>query len=59
MAPPTRLNPFHTPSRIPLASKDTTTRQTLFFNALARKAPGEPMRSISESCGITKGTGRY
>lgn len=59
MAPPTRLQPFRTPSPEPLAGKEATTRRKCkFFDALARNAGAKSLRSISRQCGIGERTGR-
>ncbi len=59
MAPPTRLQPFRTPSPEPLAGKEATTRRKCkFFDALARNAGTKSLRSISRQCGIGERTGR-
>lgn len=60
MAPPTRSNPFRTPSPEPLAGKEATTRRKCkFFDALARSGTSRSTRSISKECGISESTGRY
>lgn len=59
MAPPTRLDPFRTPSPEPLNGKEATTRRKCkFLDALARNDGTRSLRSISASCGITEGCGR-
>jgi transposase len=59
MAPPTRSNPFRTPSPEPLVGKEaTTTRRCRFFDALARNGWTKSMRSIATEVGISEACGR-
>ena len=60
MAPPTRLNPFRTPSPEPLAGKEATTcRKARYFNTLAHYSGSRSRRAIADECGISEGTARY
>ena len=59
IAPPTRLNPFRTPSPEPLNGRDTTTRRKYrFFDALVRNKGARGLSRISASCGISESCGR-
>ncbi len=59
MAPPTRNNPFRTPSPEPLANQEATTRRKCkFFDALARDGSTKSLRRISKERGIGESTGR-
>ncbi|KUJ06774.1 uncharacterized protein LY89DRAFT_396661 [Mollisia scopiformis] len=59
MAPPTRSNPFKTPSPEPLANKEaTTTRKCRYFDAMRRDRGVRSRRAIAADCGITEGTAR-
>ena len=59
MAPPTRLNPYRTPPRSPLAGRDATTRRrTKFFDALTDNKGAIPLTRISKKCGISESCGR-
>ena len=58
MAPPTRLNPFRTPSPEPLAGREATTRRKCkFFDTLATYRGSRSLRSISKQCGISSSCG--
>ncbi|KAE8448576.1 hypothetical protein EG329_009001 [Mollisiaceae sp. DMI_Dod_QoI] len=59
MAPPTRSNPFRTPSPEPLNGKEASTRRkTKFINALAHNPEGKSLAAISRDCKIGPSTGR-
>ena len=59
MAPPTRLDPFRTPSPEPLASREATTRRKCkFFDALTSSKGLIPLYRISAKCGISESCGR-
>lgn len=59
MAPPTRLQPFRTPSPEPLAGYEATTRRKCkFFDALLDSKGLIPLARISARCGISEACGR-
>ena len=59
MAPPTRSQPFRTPSPEPLSNKEATTRRRCkFFDALAQYKDSKSLRSIAKECGIGPTTAR-
>lgn len=59
MAPPTRTDPFRTPSPQPLAGGEATTiRRCRFFDALAREGGSKSLRRISADCNISEACGR-
>lgn len=59
MAPPTRSNPYRTPSPEPLAGGEATTRRKCrFYNALAKDGPFKSLRRISADCHISESCGR-
>ncbi|KAF2174545.1 hypothetical protein K469DRAFT_707336 [Zopfia rhizophila CBS 207.26] len=59
MAPPTRLDPFRTPSPEPLAGREATTRRKCkFFDALTSSKGLIPLCRISAKCGISESCGR-
>jgi len=58
MAPPTRSDPFRTPSPEPLASREATTRRKCkFFNTLTSSKGLIPLCRISAKCGISESCG--
>lgn len=60
MAPPTRSNPFKTPSPKPLDNKEATTvRKCRYYELMRRNRGVHSRRAIAAKCGITKGTARY
>lgn len=59
MAPPTRLNPFRTPSPELLNGKEASTRRKCkFYDALIDSKGQESNRSLSRHAGISEGCGR-
>ncbi|KAL8653324.1 MAG: hypothetical protein Q9210_002165 [Variospora velana] len=59
MAPPTRLDPFRTPSPEPLNGKEASTRRkTKFIDAFAHNPEGKSLATISRDCKIGPSTGR-
>lgn len=59
MAPPTRLNPFRTPTPEPLDGKEADTiRKARYFNALAKESGFKSQAQIARDCGISESCGR-
>lgn len=59
MAPPTRLNPFRTPSPEPLNRRNATTRRrSHFIDKLVASKGKTSILQLSKECGINEKTGR-